>query len=1137
MKNVNKNAKKALWSSEKVYISHNSLDGFVIGSGQDFTIEATFVIRNMANGFVYSQAEGFEFGIEDEKLYFELKGFGKVEQDIDIQITTNEMYFGAVTCCNNNLSLYLNGALIGSNTASGIISSENTKAYDIGRYMDCYITDLRLLSAGLTENEVQQDCSNSFCEREGILFWSDFTTSQYKDKGPNQLSLWTSGGIAKCVNIVGCTKLTSNGGYFILQPNSYVNGYSLLCRIYPDVEANQKMYICSVIEMNSGAAILSLCLQPDDMGGKVVYIENDNKIYHGTECLLKGKWIDIALCINGSDATVYVDGEKQFSFIFDGKLENVIPVIGMKPNEKKANYKDAFRGYLDYVSEFNTVLTDTEVEFFANEQPYMFDKGLTANYMFCCGSPIELLTGNNLYAVGNGKFLFEKELNELSDETGIDMHIPNQICDEWNNLSEYEQWLMTLTMNCVREVYTKTYGVKIKPETSPIEQVATAQIRNRFKNAMEAIDTAFSEEEITTASEELVSIAATASAAGGVAMISGAGSSSSFLEGLGPIMAALVAGIAIELGIILTKRVSIVINDDENKKPENEDAELEVLATCCNHQGNPATGSLHFHSDPELTKPETMIYSKSDGRIDMDMFLIPPKISADGVLFDVTVINKSATPYEGSVFISESFTFKEAFVNIKLAAGEQKILTFYLHLSNVNLQNLIDYREETLQFFYKNIKSETKYICSCNCRIYLGSALPCVPWKLQKTDDNIPENYDSSVYEYPSLFFMKVHMIDTLNNSVVYNQNSGNIGVANEVIKRLIENTMLNLFNRGSLSYDIARGASHFTRNYYLFLLNSYNRSQNNYRTNLHPITVNCTDCANIVSLMFALLRYTIRMGILTGPGIGFNCNQIQAIPSNAWSVPFQHADGTGGFSYHQVCCDTNGNMDYTTPIYDLCLNIDIGDYPGLSSAINAYKLPLLPTGLQASANIVPIVNVNQTVPFHQLVYKERLVASGQTADFMAGTFLCQPFNDALTVTYEPVFSEYLNSRMKLFNLESIERNRTDSPKKLKKILKNMMIFKDKKFNRSIWESHDENTEIIWYQNDRNLPLGRHIAEVLTNYSCLYHEESIKELGGKIFVGAKLLIFVFHGNVLAIHADNIGSAKKFALDLVKSEQI
>lgn len=1130
MKNINRNAKQALFCNQQTYLTHQSIGQFHVSGEQEFTIEALLILRNMSDGLIYSQPDGFELGIEDSCFYFKRNGTGKVKQRADIQLNTNEIYFVTATQKEQKVSLYLNAMLVGAADVSGTSAPVSDKPYQIAYMLDCYIVDLRLLSVGMTHDEIQKDFTGGLTARDGIQFWGDFTTPQYKDKSSNVLGLSTNGGIAKCVNIAGCTFMNSNGGYFGNRIFDETDAFSIVCNCYPMIEASQKMYLYSAVDKVSGAILFSICIEQNDNGEKVVCVENGGSVHETDTCLLLGSWIDIVLQVNKTEAAVYVDGEKQSSFTFSGTIGDTVPVIGIKPSGKKmgsrgVSYFEGFRGYIGYIASFGRQLSENEIRDFAVEQPYMFEKGLKSNYLFCCGNPIDIMNGESLYSLGNGKFLYEKELNPLNAEIGIDMHIPTEISDEWNRLPKYDKWLMTTTMNCVREVYAETYGVKMGTGVMPVEQVATGVIRNRFGTAIDLMDTVVSEEMMGQTAVELVEIAAASTAGGGVAMSTGAGSGSSFLIGLGAIMAPLVAGTMGLLLGVLSKKIEEKIKDDEDDKPENDSAEITILSACCNHQGDPSLGSLHFHSDIDLKAPVSMKYEKLGGKIDLDMLLVPPKLTDSVLLFDLTVSNPSDKAFTGHIKTAGSYTFGSTSEAITLSPKEEKVVRFHLPVKNVELPDFIEYREETLQFSYE-AEEICDYICCCNCRIYLDKAVPCLPWRLQKTDDKVPESYDPSFIEYPSLMFIKLFFID-LKSSEKFEDSGLKQDMKN--VLNIINQKMEILFNQKILSYS---GQSSYTYQNCIFDLKKYLSDYTQCNLNQLHIMVNCTDCANIVSGIASSAGVPFKMAIISSVG-AFRCNQVVMIShlQDAWQVPFDNGSGVGGFSYHQVCCDSSANVTHTTPIYDLCLKLDVGPYPGKPNTSNMQKTHALSMGVAAAENSNAKVYVDTTKPYNKPVYRERLVETNQIADFLQGTL--QSWYNSVVVQKNDVIEQYIDTLMESYHLNQTTDLHIQNDFDMEVFLSRIMDLEDMRFNRMIWKVRDSDDEkVLWYKNEDYVSLGRHIAETLMNYTCWYQEEKTSNTDERVFVGSNLMVFSFKGHVLAIHA-KIERARQIASELIR----
>jgi hypothetical protein len=139
---------------------------------------------------------------------------------------------------------------------------------------------------------------------------------------------------------------------------------------------------------------------------------------------------------------------------------------------------------------------------------------------------------------------------------------------------------------------------------------------------------------------------------------------------------------------------------------------------------------------------------------------------------------------------------------------------------------------------------------------------------------------------------------------------------------------------------------------------------------------VNCTDCATIVVSFANSLGADLMASQMKDPGWTqtFLCNQVVAIGSNSWQVPFGN-----GYAYHEVAWTQTGS--WTDPLYDACLMVDGGPTPWAFGA----KAPALPTNIcfstLAHAPVFPIPG-----PFEAPSYRERLATNA--AD---GVGICYP--------------------------------------------------------------------------------------------------------------------------------------------------
>lgn len=167
-----------------------------------------------------------------------------------------------------------------------------------------------------------------------------------------------------------------------------------------------------------------------------------------------------------------------------------------------------------------------------------------------------------------------------------------------------------------------------------------------------------------------------------------------------------------------------------------------------------------------------------------------------------------------------------------------------------------------------------------------------------------------------------------------------------EVAKKVVTKVNQSL----ALQYDITSGSSSYVKlteqNAY-FNLSAFLRHMGNHS---YSDIVNCTDCATICATFANAVGCSLSEKRMydTINGRGFLCNKIQAIGFEEWAVPFD-----GGFSYHEVCMmeplqktprpsELAENNYY---VYDACLKLDGSSTPDSDRG----RVPYLPTGMHFS--------------------------------------------------------------------------------------------------------------------------------------------------------------------------------------------
>lgn len=1108
MKNVSKNAVQAISLDGKMYLAHKSIENFSLGAG-DFTIEVFFICNSITDCCFYTQEQGFEFGIKDGCLYFDLEGVGSIKQNEEISLETDALYFAAVSCKDGALSLYFEGFPVADKIEAGQTGTTNTGNYQIGRGLDGYIVELRLRSCGMTDQEILSDNGMGLRDCGSVEFWSDFTTVQYKDKSSHALPLWTNEGMVWCVNVCSCTQLSSKGGFTTAVKQSYTSSYTLLFKVFPQLENNNTMYIYSVVS-SEGKTVFSVGLQSDNEGYKHVFVEHGGTSYLGNTALPLDQWIDVALRIESADAKVYVDGAEEMSFAFTGELTNITSVIGIKPFTKRVNFKNSFDGYLDYFAEFECALDVDKIDFYAEEQPYIFDESIRTLYAFYCGEPTDLASGDIIFKIGQSKAVFEKNLNLLEAPIGMELRVPQEVCSEWSELSEFEQWEMTAAMDMVRELYRQSFGFDKEEGTVPIEQAATKRIMQLYEDEIQLMDTVWTEENKETKMREFVDNSLLKApgglglaAAGGIGLLAGGLSAVSAvsktvvsIEVIMTVAEAIVAGGGVAALITI---LAIIIVSAIEFMPENKRAGIRLISVCCNHNGNPAIGSVHFHSDAELTLPESMTYI-NNGELEIDMLLIPDRLQNHMITANCEIENLSPEVVIGIFSIVDENGIILADFNLTIQPGERITAPLEIEVEGLG-ENNAAYRRDTWQFVFNE-----RQLCRGHVNMYLQNSMPREPWQTPIEPYNIMNK------NYPSLVFMK-KMIFSL----------GDRGERRVSITG-INDYMNKLFESGILSYNIARDRYVGEGGFRLIMFNGDLVRDG-------AVSANCTILANILCLTEAQLGREMRMTLIepTFGGDGFAVNPLVVLGyNNAWS-------DLGEFSYHQVAF-TSDNVDWNfsrkSKIYDLTGKIDMGPNP---SNREGDKDAFLSGGCAACETEEPQVVIDE--PYFERYYLERLVKNGEYASFSHLSMRARLDVNVVEADNQPNerYAHFLDRYIQNYGLDS-ERytDEISQPEVQSSVLQEMGLIENPE-NRyeSEWSAPD-GMRVTWFRNAEHLPAGEYLASVLMRFPCRLTEKEAPELGERVFYGPDLLIAYSGGSAYLIECKEMGKAEEMAHNLKSS---
>lgn len=138
-------------------------------------------------------------------------------------------------------------------------------------------------------------------------------------------------------------------------------------------------------------------------------------------------------------------------------------------------------------------------------------------------------------------------------------------------------------------------------------------------------------------------------------------------------------------------------------------------------------------------------------------------------------------------------------------------------------------------------------------------------------------------------------------------------------------------------------------------------------------------------------------MAVLSNGFESFPCNEVKLISSGAsnWVKPF----APRGFSYHMVNRSNEDGFSCQTKIYDACLKVDGGLYPGLPKSAKKTKDAEQPLGMQACETADVVVHVDLKKEYNKKIYRERLVADGQSASFSYSKYYVSNISTELKIT------------------------------------------------------------------------------------------------------------------------------------------
>ncbi|MDQ0064097.1 LamG-like jellyroll fold domain-containing protein [Paenibacillus harenae] len=252
------------------------------------------------------------------KIRFAIKNNNSSEQIIEGQsaLPTGGWHHVAVTLNGSTGTLYVDGALVGSNTSMTIKPSDlgATTQNWIGRsqypdpYLDGRVDDFRIYDQALPADEI------AALAAPGMIAWYKFdqpggvtvadASGDFNLGTMNGGADWTTGKAGNAVELNG-----TNG--YVALPSGIVSGSDKIT-IAAWVNLDSVKNWSRIFDFGSGTSANMFLTPKNGANGKIRFAIKKNgsseQIIDGQSALLAGGWHHVAVTLNGSTGTLYVDG-------------------------------------------------------------------------------------------------------------------------------------------------------------------------------------------------------------------------------------------------------------------------------------------------------------------------------------------------------------------------------------------------------------------------------------------------------------------------------------------------------------------------------------------------------------------------------------------------------------------------------------------------------------------------------------------------------------------------------------------------------------------------------------------------------------------------------------------------------------
>ena len=949
MKNINRKNINGLRTYNDSYMQHNPIPDFTLGGSRPFTLQVFFsLLSDSSRGVLYRQEGVFELGIEEGMIYFNAPGFCSLKTDYpnEVKLVPQYFYYAAISYDGTDTALYLQGYPVLKQTKTGTAAVNNNN-YDIGCGHNGYVTAIQVHDQVLSPEQILAAAANPLTSSEHCVAWLDFSQRQPLDRSKSQLNIWIAGDNTKhrsaIVNLVACTAWDGSGCALLTNNlSTEPTAYSIIGKVFP--QRTQLAQICLYSnrrdDRSSGLEILLQKTASNNF--KLVFANGTASIVSERE-LLPDQWGDFAVTVAHNHVTLYVDGTADNSGTATRPLAGrETAVIGARTIDGRPDYTVGYKGYIDYMAEFDEALSPEKINNYIDNPPFIFDPHIVSNMFMAQQYPQEIVYNKPIALVRNVRFVLAENTNPLDCEKGVACFIPTEEDPLWATLTPEQQWQMETDSKTSEEVTHSVYGVQAAGSAG-MWMLGSTGLRRRRIRGVEYQEVPMEE----VAEARPVQIAAQTGRAGAMSFFSCGG----ITAGFGTLLQSPVFWGVVAASATVAVVAALIIAQD--KKRPAADGELQIVSLKFDHDADPSLGSIHFRSN-QSNAPVSMEFSKgSNEQINMSGVFIPALLTNPRLTITVKFVSSTAESLRCKLSAQELDSAHPLLGNvstneINIAKNETKTIDVNLSLSDLIKNASISKNSNTWKWSFQDLDNkQSKFIINSNHLVYTLPNTPKHPW-----------NSAAGAYNAGDITYVWTDVIDVLIKMIP--------PASTDVIGALA--TSHN--NSSSFRYDTTRGASFYTDDQRRVKMSKYL----NDRSSPTRKPLNCTDCANLVATLAASAGVHAYTNIMFS---NFNLNKIIPIGCDNenpnWIVPFG-----GGFSYHEITL-SEPTTRQDIGIYDACLKVDQSQYPGQSDVSG--KTAYLPANYAYAQTSSPKVNVPVNTPYKGAFYRERLVKDQQVVN------------------------------------------------------------------------------------------------------------------------------------------------------------